>query len=222
MKCPYCNIDHDRRKWCSNNCKQEAYKQGKREANKKLLGHPCEQCQQPVMRHKARFCSDPCKIEYFKSEFRKNTATVRAATIRTCPVCEKDFNPKKTLKEIYCSKRCRCLFPKKCYKALQSCLEYMGEKKRFQTRKILGYTPDDLQRHIQGHPNWPTVKDGTWHLDHIFPIIAFLKHGIKDISVICCLENLQPLSEKANCAKNDDYNQTEFTEFLLGMGINIA
>ena len=90
----------------------------------------------------------------------------------------------------------------------------MGEKKKDKTHKLLGYTPQQLQEHIQNHPNWNSVKDGDWHLDHIFPIIAFLEHGIKDISVICCLENLQPLSKKDNCKKNDNYDKKEFKRFL--------
>jgi len=192
----------------------EAYKQGKREANLSLLGHPCDWCQAPVMRHKARFCTKVCKASFFKNALKETGAANRAATVRKCPTCENDFNPKKTMKEKYCSRKCCYLFPKKCYRALSTCLKYMGEKKKDRTHKLLGYTPQQLQEHIQKHPNWVNVKDGNWHLDHIFPIIAFLEAGIKDISVICSLKNLQPLSELDNCKKNDNYNKEKFEQFL--------
>ena len=64
------------------------------------------------------------------------------------------------------------------------------------------------------HPNWPNVKDGEWHLDHIYPIIAFVERGIKDIKMMCHLENLQPLSGRANCHKNRKYDKKEFEVWL--------
>lgn len=213
-------------RWCSDLCKMENYKLKKRERNAlALIENPinsiqCEFCSALITlttrsnEKQQRFCSRICKSSWHKLESKKATALIRSKMILKCPTCEVNFSPKKNTKEKYCSKYCRCLFPKKCYKALQTCLKYMGEKKKDKSHKLLGYTPKQLQEHIQKHPNWNSIKDGKWHLDHRFPIIAFLKAGIKNISVICCLENLQPLSEKDNCIKNDTYDEKEFKEFL--------
>lgn len=53
-----------------------------------------------------------------------------------------------------------------------------------------------LQEHIKNHPNYENLKDVKWHIDHIFPITAFAKYNIRDISLINYLENLRPLRYK--------------------------
>jgi hypothetical protein len=58
------------------------------------------------------------------------------------------------------------------------------------------------------------LKNGTWHLDHIFPIIAFTREGVRDIALICRLDNLQPLAGRVNCRKNDTYNKAQFRRWL--------
>ena len=178
-------------KWCSNDCKMATYKLQKREANaKKHKKHKltCECCKRKFVAHRddQRFCSNDCKTEFHKTEWRKETAAKRAATKKICPICDKQFSPKKTMKQIYCSKKCCYLFQKKIYKALDTCLKQAKTKKSNTTHKLFGYTPKDLQEHIQAYPDWATLKDDTWHLDHIFPIIAFIKKGIKDFAIIKC------------------------------------
>jgi len=106
------------------------------------------------------------------------------------------------------------LFRKRCYKALSSSLQKVGAKKVGHTSDMLGYGPKELQEHVKSYPNWDVVKDGDWHLDHIFPIQAFLDYGIKDIKLINCLENLQPLSQQDNNIKKDKYDKKEFEEWL--------
>jgi len=100
-------------------------------------------------------------------------------------------------------------------KSLRRTLAALKQKKMTYSHKLLGYTARDLQRHIMNHPNWEKVKDAAWHLDHIFPVRAFVEHGITDIKLINCLENLQPLSEKENISKNDNYDKDKFKAFLL-------
>ncbi len=75
-------------------------------------------------------------------------------------------------------KRLNDLFRKKCYKALSSTLKATGKEKVGHTSDMLGYGPKELQEHIIEHPNWNKVKDENWHLDHIFPINAFLESKI--------------------------------------------
>jgi hypothetical protein len=79
---------------------------------------------------------------------------------------------------------------------------------------MLGYSPKQLQEHLKSHPNWQSVKNGKWHLDHIFPINAFKEHGIDDLKIINCLENLQPMEGRANISKGRKYNEKEFLDWL--------
>jgi len=97
---------------------------------------------------------------------------------------------------------------------LDRCLGQIGTDKQDHAHKILGFTPLELQAHIQSHPNWNDIKDNDWHVDHIFPIIAFIEHGIKDIKLMCCLDNLQPLKSKDNLHKNKMYDKQKFIEWL--------
>lgn len=63
--------------------------------------------------------------------------------------------------------------------------------------------------------NWATIKDENWHIDHVFPIKAFMEHNIHDIKIINCLENLQPLTKTDNLTKSDKYDKSHFLEWLL-------
>lgn len=110
--------------------------------------------------------------------------------------------------------RLKNLFRKKCYKALRSTLLAVGKNKVGKTTELLGYTPEQLREHITNHPNWAKVKDGDWHIDHIFPIQAFVDHDIKDIKLINCLDNLQPLSQSENNEKWGKYDKDMFINWL--------
>jgi len=105
-------------------------------------------------------------------------------------------------------------FRQKCYKMLKHSLSQTGQLKSERTHAMLGYSSKEFKFHITSHGNWDNVKGGKWHLDHIFPIQAFVEYGIKDIKLINCLENLQPLREKENCSKGDSYNKDEFKRWL--------
>ena len=64
-------------------------------------------------------------------------------------------------------------------------------------------------------------KNDDWHLDHIFPIKAFIDNGIKDLKLINSLDNLQPISSVKNLSKGDRYDQLEFQKWLLAKGVKI-
>jgi len=102
----------------------------------------------------------------------------------------------------------------KSYKMLRYCLTKTGLSKKSKTRNILGYGNKELVEKITNHLNWEKVKDTDWHLDHIFPIKAFLDYGIMDLSVINHIDNLQPLLAKHNISKNSKYNELEFDRWL--------
>lgn len=230
--CQHCQTEFatnkDRtRKWCSNHCKQENYKAEKRLVNEekhKLNPKRCKGCNKEFILYRTDqiWCSSQCKMNIHATDQKETRAATRAQITRTCPVCDEEFSPKRSMREKYCSSRCRNLFAKKAYKVLQRCLKCTDQKKQDRAHKLLGYTPQELRDHIQKHPNWENVKGSIWHLDHIFPIIAFLEHGLKDISLMCCLENLQPLGGSPNCSKGGKYNRKKFREWLINKGVHIA
>jgi hypothetical protein len=113
-------------------------------------------------------------------------------------------------------------FRKRVYNMLYRCYKKLGTEKQYHSHEILGYTPIQLKDHITSHPNWQSVKDGDWQIDHIFPISAFLENGVTDLGIINCLDNLQPMLMKDNYSKNDKYNINDFKEWLSKLNINYA
>ena len=111
------------------------------------------------------------------------------------------------------------IFSKRCNAMVRRALKYMGEKKNKKTEVILGYTRKELFKHLINHPNWDKVKNGDWSIDHIFPIKAFIEHGITDMKIINCLENLQPLDLLENKKKHDKYSEEEFLKWLAGKSV---
>lgn len=110
-------------------------------------------------------------------------------------------------------------FKDRCHKLITLVLNVTGRVKNKKTAELLGYTYKELQNHIQSHENWPIIKDKEWHVDHIFPIKAFLDHGISDLKIINALENLRPLGARANLCKNAKYDKAEFLKYLERKGI---
>lgn len=111
------------------------------------------------------------------------------------------------------------IFKGRCGQMVRRCFVHMGKKKNDHTVKLLGYTAADLIKRITEHKNWDKVKDGKWHIDHIFPIHAFLEHNITDLKVINRLDNLQPLSGSDNVKKSFKYEKKKFRDWLDSKGI---
>ncbi len=224
LVCDYCwkdfNSESPAARFCSKDCKTEWHKREKREKNKqrhKEEPNTCVQCKTefiPRRRHDERFCSDSCKIEFHSDADKIRRAETRANTLRVCPICDTSFSPQKSMKEIYCSANCRKTIGRKVYKMMSSVYRQTETSKADRSHDVLGYSPNDLLLHLQSFQNWDILKNGTWHLDHKFPIVAFVRRGLKDPKLICCLENLQPLSGPENCSKNDDYDKAEFEKWL--------
>lgn len=98
-------------------------------------------------------------------------------------------------------------------------LNYTGTKKVIATEKALGYSRQQLRDHLENHPNWANVKYGEWHIDHKFPVKAFLDFGIKDVALINCLDNLQPMDSTSNLRKQAAYDKSNFLEWLKIHGV---
>lgn len=112
-------------------------------------------------------------------------------------------------------------FRQRCYKALAWSLRLTGKIKKERTEILLGYSPDQLREHVTSHPNWDTVKDVDWHLDHIYPIKAFVDFGISDLKIINALDNLRPILREDNQLKHAKYDVDEFRIWLKNKGICI-
>lgn len=112
------------------------------------------------------------------------------------------------------------LFRKKLYKALRTTLLNFGKEKVGRTSDMLGYGPKELKEHVTNHPNWDKVKSGEWHLDHIFPIQAFLDYNIYLPHIINALDNLQPLEGKENISKHSKYDKILFENYLKSKNVN--
>lgn len=110
-------------------------------------------------------------------------------------------------------------FKDRCHKLIYMVYDVAGKVKNDNTAKLLGYDYRTLQSHIKSHPNWNEVKNKKWHIDHIFPIKAFLEHGISDLKIINALDNLRPLDAKQNLCKNAKYDKDEFYKWLQKKGI---
>lgn len=104
---------------------------------------------------------------------------------------------------------------------LWRCLNRTDTKKICKTEEILGYTYLELKNHIQNHKNWERVKDKRWHIDHIFPIQAFIDFGIRDVKLINSLDNLQPLLAVNNLKKNNKYCKKDFIKWLKNKNYKI-
>lgn len=212
-----------RQKFCSQECAGKLRDKEKCDKLRELtkLNPPqsriCEFCKNefvPTKNNDQKFCSPKCKTDQHSLDQRLENEAIRNSTIKVCPICDKQFNPKKTLKEIYCSPNCRKMIGRKIYKMMSTVYQKCETDKEDHSHEVLGYSAGDLLKHLQSFPDWESLKKGTWHLDHIFPIIAFVRRGIKDATLICALSNLQPLTGPLNCSKNDKYDEQEFEKWI--------
>jgi len=105
------------------------------------------------------------------------------------------------------------------YSVLHNVLRSTGKKKNTKSREILGYGIQEFGDHIKSSPEWSTLKDNEWHVDHIFPVSAFLDYGITDVKIINSLDNLRPLAKNQNLSKSDKYVKEEFELWLESKGV---
>lgn len=110
-------------------------------------------------------------------------------------------------------------FRQKCCGMVRKTFNSFDRNKNQHTFELLGYNGYDLKLYIENHPNWIHVKDTKWHIDHIFPIRAFMDYDIFDVRLINCLENLRPLPASENQRKHAKYNHQEFENWLTSKGV---
>lgn len=111
------------------------------------------------------------------------------------------------------------LFCARCRTMIRSVLKRLSLKKLEKTEELLGYKISCLKTHIEGSKEWDQLKNKTWHIDHIFPLKAFIDYDIKDAKLVNCLENLQPLLDSDNFFKHAKYNCLDFENWLISKGV---
>lgn len=91
---------------------------------------------------------------------------------------------------------------------LHRLLKRQNKRKDARIAEILGYTADELRRHIEAQFDETMAWDrpGSFHLDHIVPVRVFVDHGITDPATVNALANLRPLSPDANRRKTDKFD----------------
>lgn len=178
----------------------------------------CENCDKPfrpemynVNNGGGRFCS------------RKCSAIIRVKSIKrykACENCGEQFHAYKR-KMIFCSRRCAhikrppCFNPdrqlvlarkkmaKFCCRIIQRCLFVKNDT----TYNMLGYTDEDLRKHIASlfHDGMDWNNYGhtgaVWHVDHKKPISSFPLGT--HVSIINALDNLQPMWAIDNFRKHN-------------------
>lgn len=99
---------------------------------------------------------------------------------------------------------------------LRAALDRCSVPKQGSSRALLGYGANELARHLENQftagMGW--ANRGTFTIDHIFPVSAFIDHGITDPRIVNCLANLRPLSPKENMSKADRYDLAQFSAWL--------
>ena len=86
-------------------------------------------------------------------------------------------------------------------------LKYGNGKNGRKWEKLVGYTCNDLMKHLQRQfqPGMSWNNYGEWHIDHIVPISAFNFQDAENIDFKRCwaLKNLRPLWAQENFAKRN-------------------
>jgi hypothetical protein len=89
------------------------------------------------------------------------------------------------------------------------CMALKGEKNRRGWEKLVGYTIEDLVKHLENQftegMSWDNY--GSWEIDHIKPKSLFKYETAEDAEFKKCwaLENLQPLNKMENRNKYNKY-----------------
>ena len=105
---------------------------------------------------------------------------------------------------------------------LKNCLQRIGKVKEGHTHDILGYSAQELMAYLQSFDTWEELQDKNWHIDHKYPVKAFVDHGIIDLGIINNLDNLQPLLGNENQSKRDWYDEDCFLAYCKRHGLTVT
>lgn len=155
-----------------------------------------------------------CQCECGKTSTPSTSSlTHKTNPVKSCgcyknsPKKEKHGNWNLDREQVKLNKKTRTL----CNRILNRVLNYTGKNKNKRTHEMLGYTQDELLEHL----GITSIKDFEgMEVDHIFPIVAFTRHGISDARIINSLDNLQLLTVEEHKGKQDKYDKGEFYKYL--------
>lgn len=92
-----------------------------------------------------------------------------------------------------------------CRSMLQRTLKATNSTKDTRTYEMLGYCNEQLKESIESKflegMSWNNYGD--WHVDHIYPVIRYIKDGVEDPAIINALDNLIPMWAEHNMEKNE-------------------
>ena len=89
-----------------------------------------------------------------------------------------------------------------------------GYTKRSKTYTYLGISFEDLKKYIENkfeeNMSWDNRDD--WHIDHIIPLAA--AENVSELIALCYHKNLEPIWEKENLQKSDNYDPKDKEAYL--------
>ena len=167
--CPVCGRKfvgkNSRRTYCSKECQCQAYKENHKE--------------ELLKKHRARYYENK---EYYK-KWEEANKEKRARQRHEYYVAHKEEIKERAIlnkerRRIYSRNLHHKNKKKPVYRLIRKCRDFvhrcLNNKKLYRTYKILGYTPNDLRKHLEinfyGNMNWE-VQD--WDIHHIRPLDTF-------------------------------------------------
>jgi GNAT superfamily N-acetyltransferase len=137
------------------------------------------------------------------------------------PNCWKCGNAKKSGSNSYrCNPNRNEILSRKTFRKLceRLIIRTLQSSKKTKTNKLLGYSPEQLRLRIEEMIVSGGLQGKSIHIDHYFPVSAFLEYEIYDPKLINALDNLRPLEKIDNLEKHDKYNPEEFLKWLQSKG----
>jgi len=110
--------------------------------------------------------------------------------------------------------RNRKIIRKRISNIIARCLFKSSTEKTSSTIKLLKYHPNQLKEKMTLQVIEKGLQNKEWHVDHIFPVQAFIDHQIYDLSLINHLDNLQALPKDENLEKYDKYDKEKFLAWV--------
>lgn len=201
MDCQYCGNgfrpSSHRQKYCSPTCKRERDREA---ASTRYHSLTPEQREAKNKRQRELYANIKDKKQAYrqtaeykaKAKARRNTEAYRAWR-RQNEKARAEINPSFRL-----------------YRRVKASihLSLTDKAKDHKWAELLGWTVDDLRRHLEAQfepwMNWENYG-AEWHIDHIIPRAAFNYESPNDIDFKRCwaLDNLRPLAARENLQKRD-------------------
>ena len=92
-----------------------------------------------------------------------------------------------------------------CRRILHRTLKATNSTKGTRTHEMLGYCNEQLKDSIESKflegMSWDNYGD--WHIDHIYPVVRYIKDRVEDSAIINALDNLIPMWAEHNLEKSD-------------------